>query len=191
MSRLCRALARGARLAACLWLMSTAAAVAQTAVSAAYDGPTTRYPHGALGDDTEYTVLTVRLADGRTLRAEWQPPVVFEDTAPRLVDLNGDGRPEILTVEAHERQGARLAVWGVAGDRLTPLAATPWIGQRFRWLAPLGAADLDARQSHIQLLCMSAQRRRQFVAMVRAAPAHRSGSSKATTRRLRNANATD
>jgi hypothetical protein len=24
-----------------------------------------------------------------------------------------------------------------------PLASTPWIGQRFRWLAPVAAADLD------------------------------------------------
>lgn len=143
MSRLGRGLARGAALTLCLWLAAPLAATAQTAVTASYDGPTTRYPHGALGDDTEYTILTVGLADGRMLRAEWAAPVVFEDTAPRLVDLNDDGRPEIVTVEAHESRGARLAIWAVAEDRLYQLAATPWIGQRFRWLAPLGAADLD------------------------------------------------
>jgi hypothetical protein len=134
--------ARGAALTLCLWL-AAAGAEAQTAVSATYEDPTTRYPHGALGDDVEHTTLAVTLSDGRTLRAVWEPPVVFEDTAPRLVDLDGDGRPEILTVEAHERQGARLAIWGVTEDQIYPMAATPWIGQRFRWLAPLGAADLD------------------------------------------------
>lgn len=129
-------------LTAMMWLIG-AASHAQTAVSATYEGPTTRYPHGALGDTVEHTTLRVTLSGGRTLTATWDAPVVFEDTAPRLVDLNGDGRPEILAVEAHEDQGARLAIWGVAEDRIYPLAATPWIGQRFRWLAPLGAADLD------------------------------------------------
>jgi hypothetical protein len=142
LSRFCRRLSRGVCLVMSLWL-ATAQTHAQTAVSATYEGPTTRYPHGALGDDVEHTTLSVTLRDGRVLRARWDAPVVFEDTAPRLVDLDGDGRPEVLTVEAHERQGGRLAVWGVAEDRLIPLAATPWIGQRFRWLAPLGAADLD------------------------------------------------
>ncbi len=143
LSRLRWLCARGAGLMLCLWLITPIMAAAQTAVSAAYEDPTTRYPHGALGDDIEHATLAVTLSNGRTLRATWEAPVVFEDTAPRLVDLNGDGRPEILAVEAHERQGGRLAVWGVAEDRLVPLAATPWIGQRFRWLAPLGAADLD------------------------------------------------
>jgi hypothetical protein len=117
--------------------------VAETAVVAAYGDPTTRYPHGALGDAVEHTTLTVEMADGTRLSATWDRPVVFEDTAPRLVDLDGDGRPEILTVEAHEELGARLSVWRADGDGLRAAAATPWIGQRFRWLAPLGAADLD------------------------------------------------
>jgi hypothetical protein len=83
------------------------------------------------------------MTDGARLSATWSRPVVFEDTAPRLVDLDGDGRPEIVTVEAHERFGARLSVWQADADGLRRAASTPWIGQRFRWLAPLGAADLD------------------------------------------------
>jgi len=138
-----RRLARFA--AAALWLAPwlAGAASAQTGPVASYEGPTTRYPHGVLGDDIEYTTLAVTLPGGRTLRATWDAPVVFEDLAPRLADLDGDGQPEIVTVESHEDQGARLAIWRIADDRLAPLAATPWIGQRFRWLAPVGAADLD------------------------------------------------
>ena len=48
-------LARGAMVAALLVTASQAAAV--EIVSARYDGPTTRYPHGVLGDDIEYDSL--------------------------------------------------------------------------------------------------------------------------------------
>jgi hypothetical protein len=134
--------ARGAGLAACL-LTATGAGLAQAPLDATYEGPTTRYPHGVLGDAVEYTTLAVTLPDGRRLTATSDLPVVFEDLAPRLADLDGDGWPEIVTVEAHESLGARLALWRIAEDGLHPLAATPWIGQRFRWLAPVAAADLD------------------------------------------------
>ena len=133
----------GVCLALSLWLAGAGGVVAQTGITAAYEGPTTRYPHGVLGDAVEYTDLVVRLPDGRSLRATWEAPVVFEDTAPRLVDLDGDGTPEIITVESHEIRGARLALWRIGPDRLEPLAQTPWIGTRFRWLAPVGAADMD------------------------------------------------
>lgn len=138
-----RRFARGAGLILGLWLSGVGLAVAQDAVSATYEGPTTRYPHGALGDEIEHETLAVTLSDGQVLRATHAAPIVFEDTAPRLVDLTGDGAPEIVTVESHETRGARLALWQVRAGALAPLAATPWIGQRFRWLAPVGAADMD------------------------------------------------
>jgi hypothetical protein len=64
---------------------------------------------------------------------------VFEDLAPRLVDVTGDGEPEVIVVETDVRRGAALAIYDVNGK----LAETPHIGQRNRWLAPVGAADLD------------------------------------------------
>ncbi|WP_323771136.1 VCBS repeat-containing protein [Antarctobacter sp.] len=137
------AFARGARLALCVLLTSPVAAVAQEAVAARYEGAVTRYPHGVLGDEIEYDTLAVTLSDGRVLRRRWDAPLVFEDVAPRLWDVTGDGLPEIVTIESHETRGARLAVWAVTEGSLDPLAATPFIGQRFRWLAPVGAADLD------------------------------------------------
>ena len=136
-----RSLARGALLMSGLWLAGAAAA--QEITAARYEGPTKRYPHGVLGDEIEYTGLAVTLSDGRVLRATWERDVVFEDTEPRLADLDGDDAPEVIVVESHETRGARLAIWGMVSGNLAPIAATPFIGTRFRWLAPLGAADLD------------------------------------------------
>ena len=135
--------ARGALTAVCLWLAMPVAGVAQQIVSARYDGPTTRYPHGALGDAIEHDTLVVGLSDGRSMSARWDRPLVFEDEAPRVVDLDRDGSPEVIVVESHEDFGARLSVWGLVDGALALRAATPFIGTRFRWLAPVGAADLD------------------------------------------------
>ena len=118
-------------------------AAAQEIVSARYDGPTTRYPHGVLGDEIEYDTLVVRLSDGREIVARWAQDNVFEDLTPRVVDVDGDGAPEVVVVESHETQGARLAIWGMRDGTLAQIAATPHIGTRFRWLAPVAVADLD------------------------------------------------
>lgn len=115
----------------------SASAVDITAAS--YDAPTTRYGHAVLGDAVEYGALVMRRADGSSARAVLPENLVFEDTAPRLWDVTGDGSPEVVVVEADQRRGARLAVWNADGR----LATTPFIGTRFRWLAPVAAADLD------------------------------------------------
>ena len=141
--RVWRGLSRGAVLAFSLWLTGAAATAAQEIVAARYEAPTDRYPHGVLGDDIEYAGLAVTLSDGQVLRMRWDSELVFEDIAPRLADLDGDGAPEVITVESHQANGARLSVWGLVDGALTPIAAVPFIGTRFRWLAPAGAADLD------------------------------------------------
>lgn len=114
-----------------------------------YDGPTTRYAHGVLGDAIEGTRLHA-YAEGAITPCgdrsfELPDELVFEDTAPRLVDLNFDGRPEIIVVQSHRRLGAQLAVYGFSndGESLHQIVATPFIGRSNRWLAPIGAADLD------------------------------------------------
>lgn len=116
---------------------------AQDIVSARYDGPTTRYPHGVLGDTVEYDRLILRLSDGRDLSLHWAEQIVFEDIAPRLVDVDRDGMADVVVIESHDRFGARLAIYGVIDGALRRKAATPFIGTRFRWLAPVAVADLD------------------------------------------------
>jgi hypothetical protein len=93
-----------------------------------------------LGDDIEHGALELTLA-GTSTRTVIRLPQerVFEDTEPRVVDLDGDGAPEVVVVEAHRDVGARLAIYTATGL----LAATPYIGTRNRWLAPIAVADLD------------------------------------------------
>ncbi|WP_172294025.1 VCBS repeat-containing protein [Pseudoruegeria sp. HB172150] len=108
--------------------------------------PVTRYQHGILGRDTEPETLWVD-AEGNQGTCGHSVTLdkthVFEDIAPRLVDLDGDGTNEVIVVRSHVRQGAHLAVYRWTGSDLILDAATPYIGTSHRWLAPLGAADLD------------------------------------------------
>ena len=104
--------------------------------------PTDRYAHGVLGDALEAAGLEVALSDGRRLRRLLETDV-FEDLLPRVQDLDGDGRDEIVLVRSNERVGARVSVWGVRDGQLRELARGPVIGRGHRWLNPVGAADFD------------------------------------------------
>ncbi len=126
--------------AAILCCAAVFATSAQAQIEAArYSAPTTRYAHGVLGDAIEYGALTLEMAAGPDRRIVLPDTRVFEDIAPRLADLDGDGAPEVITVESDNQRGARLSIYGPDGL----IAATPFIGRPYRWLAPIGAADLD------------------------------------------------
>lgn len=116
------------------------AQVASADVTAArYSEPTDRYTHGVLGDAIEYASL-VMTVDGRDVTLRLPDSHVFEDTEPRLVDIDLDGTHEVLVVETKITEGARIVIYSGAGEIV---AATPYIGQTNRWYAPVGVADLD------------------------------------------------
>lgn len=114
--------------------------------SAEYAEPTTRYAHGVLGDDVEYGTLALTLDDGSGVTIQLPQDRVFEDLAPRLVDVDQDGNAEVVVIESSASEGARLSIY----DENGLVAATPHIGRSNRWLAPIGAADLDG-DGHIEL----------------------------------------
>ncbi len=119
---------------------------------AGYSDATDRYGHGILGDVWEAGGLRVSTGMNGPCSLSIILPrhSVFEDTGPRIVDLDGDNRNEVIAVETHRKTGAALAVYGLRNGRLRKIAATPNIGHTHRWLAPVGAADLDG-DGHVEI----------------------------------------
>ncbi len=99
---------------------------------------TDRYAHGVLGDALEWGGMRITGPAG-TIEVTLPQTHVFEDVEARVLDLDGDGRAEVLVVETDMAKGASLAVYDAEGK----VAATPPIGATHRWLAPLGIGDLD------------------------------------------------
>ena len=117
--------------------------------------PTLRYPHTALGAATHAGSLHVLVgtATGAAQELVYQLPLnrVFEDRVPRLVDLDGDGRDELIVIESDALKGSAVVVFGVGPKlinksdslNLIELARSPHTGSTFRWLNPVGVADFD------------------------------------------------
>lgn len=131
---------RGAGVTVCMGLALPAAA--EEITGARFEGPTTRYGHAILGDGLEFTELVIETEDWSNrvrYRVTLPQDHVFEDLAPRLWDITGDGVPEVVVIETDMARGGSLAVY----DQTGKIAETPHIGRTNRWLAPIGAADLD------------------------------------------------
>jgi hypothetical protein len=120
--------------------------------------PTRRDPHGALGSPVHAGSVSARVRSpvGAWQTVEHRLPLsrVYEDRVPRLVDLDGDGRDEIVLIEADALRGAALVALGVNlspdGPRLVGRARSPFVGSSFRWLNPVGMADFDG-DGHLDL----------------------------------------
>lgn len=103
--------------------------------------PTGRYGHGIIGDKLEAGTMVVKGADGRTARLVLDRNSVFEDIAPRLGDVDGDGLDEVVSMRTYLDAGAALFVAQYRGGKLSKLAEGPNFGQPARWLDPAGIAD--------------------------------------------------
>jgi FG-GAP-like repeat len=111
--------------------------------------PTTRYPHSSMGSPIHAGSLHALSSDGNIHSLELPKQRVLEDLQPRIVDLDGDGRDEIVLIEADTERGAALVAYGLppTGARqengLQERARSAWLGLPFRWLNPVGFADFD------------------------------------------------
>lgn len=105
--------------------------------------PTDRYRHGALGDVIEAGTLKAVGRTGQHFSLTLGDDSVFEDRYPRLVDLDGDGRDEIVVVHSYLERGAALAVYAIVDGELRRVAESAPLGQPNRWLNPVGVGDFD------------------------------------------------
>ena len=109
-----------------------------------FSGAIVRYRHSPFGiNELHPDTITVSLADRRVMRLTLPADSVFEDRSPRIADIDGDGRDEILVIRSYQKKGSALAVIAVSGDKLEIVAETPALGQPFQWLNPAGVADFD------------------------------------------------
>lgn len=99
-----------------------------------YSEPTTRYAHAVLGDGIEAGALKVKNQRGETFTFRLPSTEVFEDIAPRLVDLDRNGTTEVITILSSRTDGASIAVFGLTGNAFNKIAQTPFIGRANRWL---------------------------------------------------------
>lgn len=125
--------------ACAVWLALCGPVAAQDITRAELAEPTARYDHAVLGDALEWGALHLWLEGGERRTIRLPETRVFEDIEARLADLDGDGTREVVLVEADLARGAALAIYDAQGLR----AATPFIGQPHRWLAPAAIGDLD------------------------------------------------
>lgn len=105
-------------------------------------GPTDIYRHAALGDAIEAEGFVIE-RDGSPLSYRLPADQVYEDRRVRLTDVDGDGSPEALIIRADLAQGASLALYTIKGDEIELMAESEPIGQRNRWLNPVGIADFS------------------------------------------------
>jgi hypothetical protein len=125
--------------------------------------PTARYPHKALGSPIHAATLhtLVNTPEGTLQEVVYRLPLhrVFEDLTVRLIDLDADGRDELVLVESDALHGSAVVVLGLRAPPgslsknipspkkpalvLTELARSPHTGGTFYWLNPIGAADFD------------------------------------------------
>lgn len=92
------------------------------------------YEHNILGNTPEWRELR---GPAWVLRPK---AGFYEDIAPHVADVTGDGQPEVIAVQTDLRRGARLTVVAKDGSLL---GATGYIGQRHRWMAMAGVGDFD------------------------------------------------
>ncbi|MEI9805039.1 MAG: VCBS repeat-containing protein [Pseudolabrys sp.] len=105
--------------------------------------PTARYDHGVLGDAIEAGALVIEKKDGKRQIVRLGADAVFEDLQPRLADMDGDGRDEIVVVKSYLKRGSAIAVIAERNGKYDIVAETPPAGQPNAWLNPAGIGDFN------------------------------------------------
>ncbi|QKV18896.1 hypothetical protein [Oricola thermophila] len=108
-----------------------------------YGQPTERYAHGVLGDATEGGSLVVVTDEREKLEFVLPETQVFEDITPRIRDLDGDGRNEVIAIRSSQTGGAAVALYGIREGELVELGAGSENGSPNRWTNIAGIIGND------------------------------------------------
>lgn len=103
--------------------------------------PTKRYTHGILGDAIEAGGLIAQTRGGKRYKLILPKSEVFEDRAPRLVDLDNNGSVEVITIRSSLTKGASVTIYGLVGNALVQKATTGFYGRKNRWLNIAGISN--------------------------------------------------
>ena len=109
--------------------------------SAWYGQPTERYDHDALGDAIEGGSLVVKAEGRQRLELVLPENQVFEDSTPRIHDLDGDGRNEVITIRSSQTGGSAVVLYGIRDGELAELGASSENGSPNRWINIAGIID--------------------------------------------------
>ena len=96
--------------------------------------PSDSYPHGIMGDEFEATAITIVdtfVQPFVVQEINIAPGDVIEGLAPIWVDMDSDGRREIIVTQSNAVDGSKIVVYREDGSVLAQ--GTP-IGQGFRWI---------------------------------------------------------
>ncbi len=109
-----------------------------------YVEPTDRYDHGILGDRIEGGGLTVVDNQFHQATVSLDATQVFEDLTPRIADIDGDGRNDVVVIRTTIAAGAAIAVYSLGEDgTMREIASIAPIGTTHRWLNIAGIADFN------------------------------------------------
>ncbi len=110
-------------------------------IYAQYTNPTTKYPHGILGDDIEAEQLVI-VKDSIFYELELAEEYVFEDIRPRLFDVDQDGDLEFITIRSQRDLGAAIVIYKLEQGTIKEYAYTEEIGVSNKWLNLVTIQDI-------------------------------------------------